>query len=151
MHQLVYISAAVLPAREHGFCAILESAIRNNARDNITGMLLYHRGQFFQVLEGAKEKVHACFAKIKTDDRHTGIILLLDEPALQACFRDWSMASVGINDCEECLQSQIINLFDLRNQHQFDELHQNKVIGVFVDTYLSDLNRLAREVRLTKI
>ena len=53
---------------------ILTSARRRNAAANITGLLLYYRGEFVQILEGETQSVENIYAKfIGPDIRHTAL------------------------------------------------------------------------------
>ena len=53
---------------------ILASARRRNLAENITGMLLYYRGEFVQILEGEKTSVENIYQKfIGPDLRHTAL------------------------------------------------------------------------------
>ncbi len=148
MRQLVYISSAVSDFDEKSFSGILASARRNNAEDDVTGVLMYQQNQFFQVLEGPDTKVHDCFARISADSRHRGIIKLFDEPVENRCFSKWSMAVLGLHNCQIGLRKQMIDLLELKQHQEYEELHANKIVGVFAETYLADLRRFAREVRL---
>ena len=87
---LVYISTATAPldAALHG---ILTRARENNARLDVTGMLLYREGQFVQILEGASGAVHDLADEIRADPRHTDMSVILDEPIEAREFSDWSM------------------------------------------------------------
>ncbi|MEM7292297.1 MAG: BLUF domain-containing protein [Pseudomonadota bacterium] len=71
--------------------AILEQSRRNNAKRNMTGILLFDDGAFFQVLEGDRKAVDSLFKKLKTDTRHTRINKLISEPIEERSFGDWSM------------------------------------------------------------
>lgn len=147
MQQLVYISAASHYFSEEEFSSLLQTSRHNNHIDQITGILMYHEQQFFQILEGPKETVDACFSRIKKDPRHQGVITLLDDTSPERLFGEWNMAAVGVSSFEEPLRHQIQDLLQIRNHQSYDQMHTNKVIGIFVDTYLSDLNRFASEVR----
>lgn len=70
---------------------ILEQSRQNNARADITGVLLYHDGSFFQVLEGDRTAVAALFQKIAKDDRHTKVTKIVVEPIEERSFGEWSM------------------------------------------------------------
>lgn len=148
MRQLVYISAETAPVSEALVADILEVARRNNAENDISGLLMYHDGQFFQLLEGPERNVLDCFRKISADPRHTGIITLFNEPSQERIFAGWDMAMVGMADFSKELRMQMIDLLQLEKHNQYDKLHTNKVISVFVRTYLSDINRLASEIKL---
>lgn len=147
VHKLVYISTARPNLSAAELADILQDARANNRRDGITGLLMLYQGQFFQVLEGDKDKVEACFERIEQDLRHKGIIVLMNEPATKRQFPDWDMGTVNISDFSEKLQADLIDLLHFRTHRKFDELHDDKIIGIFADTYLSDLSRFAEAVR----
>ena len=71
--------------------SILMEARRCNARDNITGALIAREDLYLQMLEGPEEAVDATFNRIKKDDRHLEVTLLLRRPANTRLFPDWSM------------------------------------------------------------
>jgi hypothetical protein len=87
----VYVSSAVHLFSDEELTALLETSRRNNAQAGITGMLLYKDGNFMQFLEGPKDKVCALLEKIKTDLRHKGMIILLQQEHAEREFIDWSM------------------------------------------------------------
>lgn len=88
--QLIYLSDLV-KGQESQLGAILESAVRHNSEDHITGMLLYAEGNFLQVLEGRKEDVHATYARICKDPRHHNVMELTEEEVPERQFGSWSM------------------------------------------------------------
>lgn len=88
----IYCSASAekrLSSRE--LEALLEQCRRNNAKSGITGILLYHDGAFFQVLEGDRPVVEALFAKIARDDRHTRATTIVLESIEERTFGAWTM------------------------------------------------------------
>ena len=88
---LVYISTATAPLDDAALHGILTRARENNARLDVTGMLLYREGQFVQILEGASGAVHDLADEIRADPRHTDMSVILDEPTEAREFSDWSM------------------------------------------------------------
>lgn len=88
--QLIYVSDLV-GENESGIADILKSSVRNNSRNGITGMLLYSRGNFLQVLEGEPGAVQATYDRICLDPRHRNTIELTEEPVLERHFSHWSM------------------------------------------------------------
>lgn len=88
--QLIYVSDLV-DRNEAALGPILESAIRHNRADGITGMLLYAGGNFLQVLEGSKEQVHKTYQRICKDTRHRNILMLTEEEVPERQFGSWSM------------------------------------------------------------
>ena len=91
MYSLTYVSSARKTLSQADLEQILETSRINNARDNITGMLLYADGNIIQVLEGVHSKVRDCFQRIQQDDRHRGAIVLLDEDIQERAFPEWTM------------------------------------------------------------
>ena len=51
--------------------------VENNSK-NITGILLFSGGNFFQVIEGKKSVILNLFEKIKNDNRHFNIIKIFE-------------------------------------------------------------------------
>jgi hypothetical protein len=77
-HTICYISKAVDELDETGVKNIFSTTLRNNSKDNITGILVFHEGNFLQVLEGKKKKLVKLFAKIFEDNRHHRILTVID-------------------------------------------------------------------------
>ncbi len=91
LKQLIYVSSICHLELESEIGNILNSSIRRNEENNITGMLLYSGGNFLQVLEGEEDKVIRTFARIKQDSRHCQITEILFETITQRDFPKWSM------------------------------------------------------------
>ena len=94
--ELIYVST-LEGASEQVLADILESSIRNNQADGLTGMLLYYRGGFMQVLEGEDAAVSRTFARIQRDKRHHSITMLSRGETLQRHFGQWSMGFKNVN------------------------------------------------------
>jgi hypothetical protein len=92
MNYLIYISTSVKLFSDQDLTELLEQCRVNNSKTGITGMLLYSKGTFFQVLEGEGEAVNVVFEKIRKDDRHKGIIKLKAGSLAHRNFPEWSMA-----------------------------------------------------------
>jgi len=71
--------------------AILTASRRNNQQFGITGMLIHHKGDYLQILEGPTEPVLRVFAAIAKDPRHTGVTEIFREPISSLSFPDISM------------------------------------------------------------
>ncbi|MEM9669315.1 MAG: BLUF domain-containing protein [Pseudomonadota bacterium] len=110
MHRLVYISSAKWYLEPQVLESILFAAKRNNARDGITGMLIYHDGCFFQVLEGAESAVRSCFERISKDERHMRAIVLADETVADRQFGAWQMACRSFEGLTKVQKRQFIDL-----------------------------------------
>ena len=97
--QIIYTSTLV----EDGpavLSSILETSVRNNAREDITGMLLHSAGNLLQVIEGEADLLRARYARIRTDPRHKGLIELSQDTIPDREFGLWSMGvrNVGAED-----------------------------------------------------
>ncbi len=112
IHQLLYISNAVEDLSYTDIRDILEVSRRNNARENITGVLVYREGYFLQLLEGSKDSVLKLVEKIKEDDRNFKLRVLVEGDADDRLFADWSMAFLD-GDIEANTTENLIDLFDL--------------------------------------
>ena len=87
----VYVSSATRRLQNDEILEILRRARLNNARLDITGMLLYRDGNFLQVLEGPAIVVDSLVQKIRRDPRHHGLILMSRKGIEQRQFGDWRM------------------------------------------------------------
>ena len=98
LHHLVYVSSATSLFRLPDLVGLLEQARELNARDGISGLLLYRDGAFVQVLEGPREAIQATYQRIQSDARHTRVVTLLDEPLAEREFADWRMGFFSLED-----------------------------------------------------
>ena len=98
LYQLAYVSSATALFRTADLVSMLEQARELNARDDLTGLLLYRDGAFIQVLEGERERVHAAYERISADPRHTRVTTLIDAPAARREFPDWRMGFFALDD-----------------------------------------------------
>ncbi len=97
LKSIVYVSSAVRLMSSAELLALLRQARDNNARDEITGMLLYRDGNFMQAFEGEEDKAASLHARITVDARHKNIITLLKEPLEKRRFGEWSMAFQNVD------------------------------------------------------
>jgi hypothetical protein len=70
---------------------ILAAAERNNPPNGITGALICREDIFIQMLEGPEAFVQGAFDRIRSDDRHTDVVLVSKHPAAERLFPDWAM------------------------------------------------------------
>ncbi|MBE2215453.1 MAG: BLUF domain-containing protein [Opitutaceae bacterium] len=89
---LIYASSATRRFGTADLLELLQTSRRNNERLGVTGMLLFHEGNFLQVLEGPREAVQVLFDKIGRDPRHTNVLVLRHVTQEHRDFPEWSMA-----------------------------------------------------------
>lgn len=92
--QLVYASASTVPFNSEQLDTLLEVARKNNASLDVSGVLLFHEGTFFQVLEGDPDVVQDLYDKIALDARHNNVLLLAKHDVEERNFGEWSMGFV---------------------------------------------------------
>ncbi len=88
---IAYVSTATHPFDDASLSDLLAQSRRSNHEHDLTGMLLYRRGRFFQVLEGPKDAVDELMAKIGADERHADVRILLEERLDERRFEEWTM------------------------------------------------------------
>jgi hypothetical protein len=91
MLSIVYISSAVEPFSDADLQVLLSQSQEKNARLDITGILLYKDGNIMQLFEGPDEAVKNLAKTIYADQRHYGIIQLIERRISTRAFPEWSM------------------------------------------------------------
>ena len=109
--ELIYVSATAGDA-EHEVKEILDSAVKHNQLNNITGMLLYHKGAFMQVLEGGESEVMETYARICDDKRHHHVEILSITEVRSRQFGNWSMGFKQVSATEITKFPQLAQIFD---------------------------------------
>ncbi len=98
LYELIYVSVATRAMSPADLKSLLDAARQKNAQRNITGLLVYHHGEFMQLLEGGKEEILSVYHKVATDERHQQVNLMWNGPIQERSFADWEMAFVGPDD-----------------------------------------------------
>ena len=98
MYSLIYRSIAKDSFDKALIYKMLSEARDFNATHGITGCLLYHKGQFIQMLEGEEGEVISLYDRIKNDQRHDHVELLEEEEIAERIFSEWSMAFQDVGD-----------------------------------------------------
>ncbi len=94
---LIYASSATHTLHAQDLVAILEKSHQNNARLDVTGMLLYRSGNFLQVLEGDSTVISDLFKVIMQDPRHHQVTHLLTRPVPKRQFENWEMGFTNLD------------------------------------------------------
>ena len=91
LHHLIYKSSASDSVTPDVLHSILGSARARNGQLDITGLLLFSEGTFFQVLEGGRTQVESLFSDICTDARHFDVTRIISEEIASRSFGEWKM------------------------------------------------------------
>jgi Sensors of blue-light using FAD len=115
---LVYVSSAVDLMDQPALEAILTTARAKNQRRGVTGMLVYHDGNFMQALEGDEAVVAALADSIGRDPRHKDMRVVVRYANDTRDFADWDMAfrQLGPEDAEA---GEVIDL--MRDRKRLEE------------------------------
>ncbi len=134
LYRLVYLSQNRIEGSEralrHAIDNILAASRRNNGTAGITGALMFNSGRFAQVLEGPHDAVQETFERIQCDMRHTGVVILAFEKAVERRFSTWAMAYVGENTkasnaFDYVTRESGFNPAELDGERVFELLHEH--------------------------
>ncbi|MFK7759665.1 MAG: BLUF domain-containing protein [Phycisphaerales bacterium] len=105
-HCIVSISEATELLNRKRLIELATVSNAKNAPANLTGMLLYSGGNFFQVLEGKERTLDILYNKILIDPRHTKIERLMYCPIRERTFRKWHMGALDLTGKKPCDRDQ---------------------------------------------
>jgi Sensors of blue-light using FAD len=89
----IYCSASTSGAFSPADLATLLAECREkNSKAELTGMLLYSEGTFFQVIEGDRSVVENLLERLTKDKRHKRVTKIILEPIEERAFTQWTMA-----------------------------------------------------------
>jgi hypothetical protein len=140
--RLTYVSSA-----SRGFApvvleAILAAARANNTAEGVTGLLLFHDGNFLQTLEGDEQAVRRIYARIEHDPRHGGCIVLERRSVPSRLFGEWAMACRATSEFRPPQMSafkEIASITEQRARPSFD--HQDATDHL-IDSFLASFRDL---------
>ena len=92
-----YFSSAKTLMEQPDLEALLAQARRNNAAQDLTGLLLYNDGCFVQYFEGPPEAVTGLIARLRHDQRHHNMIRMTEGPVEDRSFADWTMGFATVD------------------------------------------------------
>lgn len=105
LFRLVYCSRNAILAQQGDpameVTSILAASRANNARDGVTGALLYSEGCFAQALEGELDAVQRTFERIQRDLRHNDVVVLQAGRVEGRLFGAWDMALAEVADPDQ--------------------------------------------------
>lgn len=120
MKRLSYISRFTRPLSKEELLQIGEVSIRNNKRDNLTGILFSFNDIFYQILEGPEEKLDECYSRILKDTRHKDIYCLeIEENIQERKYPDWAMKTVILEETSDSLIVPLRNILNTITKNFF--------------------------------
>lgn len=88
---IAYASSSVGILSEAALETLLVDARAHNAEEEVTGVLLYDDGTFFQYFEGPEDGVDRIYTRIKASSQHRSIIELFRNTVDSRNFGTWEM------------------------------------------------------------
>jgi Arc/MetJ family transcription regulator len=110
--QLIYTSTAAREYDARELRTILDSAMRRNAQNSVTGMLMYSQGTFMQVLEGDDAAIDETMRRISLDKRHHSVFELSRETINEREFGRWSMGFYSLDGEDALISDEHAHRFD---------------------------------------
>jgi len=128
MFQYIYTSTETQEFSAADLKKLLLRARLRNHEANVTGILVYHDGNFLQALEGDETAVRAIFSRIEKDPRHAEVRILHSNGSLgkRRLFGDWSMAFADAHDAPLLLNGFI----DLKNGVSLSALNETRALEI---------------------
>ncbi len=118
---IVYRSRAVAPMTDTDLFYLLAQARENNAKHGLSGIIVYDRGHFFQWIEGHDIALGRAWHQIRTDQRHTDVVVLIDQQIPTRLFEGWTMQFAHRDRQHE----SIVDGFAVADPAVLDDLHLN--------------------------
>jgi hypothetical protein len=107
LSHLIYISTAARDFDLAGLEQILGPARERNEGLGVTGILLYGRGCFIQVLEGEDWIVRRLVDRIQLDERHHSLRVLQFAPIEVRTFESWLMGCISLEACDDSIRKRL--------------------------------------------
>lgn len=111
MKQCHYASRARQPFSADDLETLLQRARPNNLKLGITGLLVYGKQMFLQVVEGPDEAVDAMFRRISGDPRHE-LLMVSNRVIHERSFPDWQMGFTRLSPEAEATMPGYSAFFD---------------------------------------
>ena len=97
---LIYGSTATKPMTDLELMSLLGQSRSSNNMIGITGMLLYHDGNFLQVLEGEEAVVESLYEKIEQDPRHHNSLIIATRTIDSRDYGNWAMSFKTLEEAD---------------------------------------------------
>ena len=112
----VYCSRAAEGVDDVEVARIIERSQRRNVERDITGVLVFGSGVFFQWIEGPPAEVENLIASLHGDPRHYDIVSLdRSVEKRERLYPNWEMERVGADDIRAVLQDALESAEDESN------------------------------------
>ena len=138
LYHLGYVSTEAFKFSEEALFALLSEARNANSDRDVTGLLLYREGSFYQVLEGSESAVMATFHDIEGDPRHKEVRILFNGETDAREFADWKMGFLNLDGVDVEMLSGFSDFMtrDAQPQEFLENLSRGKRLALMFRTLL---------------
>ena len=135
---LCYVSTETEHFTQEDLVALLGVARTANTEHDVTGLLLYREGSFYQLLEGKQTAVNHIFEVIKQDPRHKDVRILFSGETETREFSDWRMGFLNLDGVNPEALAGFSNFLevDAHPQEFLEELSRGKRLALMFRTML---------------
>lgn len=136
LFRLIYLSHATKEFSSEELQELLRGSRERNDLSHITGLLIYLRDNFLQVLEGPRAEVERLYQNLLTDSRHEQLEILIQGQVNERLFSEWSMAFSQINadELEALAGFRSLSKLYLKDKN-LREREVSDLIRIFIKTY----------------
>ncbi|MFT5641550.1 MAG: hypothetical protein ACI9A7_001654 [Cyclobacteriaceae bacterium] len=138
IYYLLYVSYTKQTLTDEELKQLLIKSQKNNIILDVTGILLYMKNQFIQVLEGDKKTVQKIYKTISQDDRHQKVSTLLKGELTKRNFNNWSM---GFQKLSATDFNDLTGFNDLIDFFKFPEILNDKHPAILFLKMFYDKNK----------
>jgi len=135
MRRIMYVSEAAAPMRKMDLRSINFTSSTNNAKIGVTGLLMYSAGNFMQALEGRSAAVGEVLERIRLDERHVKLRVLIDEQDQERIFGSWAMGLLDLTGMRDVNLDRFSSILRAVEQN-----HTGSAIGVSARELLRDFS-----------
>ncbi|MGO2018961.1 BLUF domain-containing protein [Psychrobacter sp.] len=129
-----------------GLSDIISASSKHNPKAQITGIISYREGQYFQILEGSDLEIDTLMAKIAADPRHEDLWIFLNESITERIFPNWSVSVFNFVDkgvfFDNFIESNraVFNIFNEQQKDRIQPFIDIKKIDAVPDQYYQGKN-----------
>lgn len=122
-YELLYTSEASWEMTKEELVELLNQSRDKNRKLDVTGLLLYHKKEFMQLIEGEKEEILKLWETIQKDKRHFMAKAIYQGPIAGRGFSEWSMGFQNIDGVDN---ETLIGFSDFLRKGFTSDLVSNK-------------------------
>ncbi|NVK83990.1 MAG: BLUF domain-containing protein [Cytophagia bacterium] len=133
LYELIYRSTAKPGTTTEDLEDILKTARDFNQANDITGCLLYHGGQFLQILEGNFQVLLDLYDRIKRDPRHREFLLLHMKETQQRMYSEWTMAFKSLDQNQLSTYSSVTAFTEIESNEKESSMAKDLFQAISTD------------------